>query len=301
MTSLLLIDAKNALWRAQEAHPELSVDRPDGTSEPTGASYGFLQILCRVHEELGGMVVVCWESWRHQLERKAWFSAYKHRLPDPEKQLLMRDMDRQMVRVMRLLQLAGVRQAYSPGWEADDVMGTLARRLGAPGRRTTIFTGDRDLFQCIDDNTVVCRPQKGGELHLETGESVRAEWGIGPEKWVDLKALAGDKGDNIPGCPGIGPKWAAKILSFFETVDFALDNLAFWGGSKLPERFREKLLANQDNIRLSYRLAKINREAPLRFIRPTPDRKQLVRTLLKLKFKSILLGGRHEQLVGMGA
>jgi DNA polymerase-1 len=297
---LLLVDAKNALWRAQEAHPELSAERPDGTVEPTGASYGFLQILCRVHEELGGLVVVCWESWRHPLERKRLFPAYKHRLPDPAKVLMLRDMDRQMVRVMRLLQLAGVRQAYSPGWEADDVMGTLARRLGASGRRATIFTGDRDLFQCIDENTVVVRPQKGGELRTETDETVRAEWGIGPEKWVDLKALAGDKGDNIPGCPGIGPKWAAKILSFFESVDFMLDNLAFWGGSKLPERFREKLLENEANVRLSYKLAKINCEAPLRFIRPQPNPKQFIRELLKLRFKSILFGGRHEQLVGMG-
>ncbi len=306
---ILLVDAKNTLWRAAEAHPDLGLT-VGGVFHPTGAIYGFLSILTRVHERLGGLVVVCWDDSKEgPAERVAMFADYKKRAithagnplnPDPEKAEFLRAMKKQMKQLMEVLTLAGVRQVYSPRWEADDAMGTLARRLGGNGKTTALYTGDRDLFQCITDDTMVVRPQPKGEIKIETAETVLAEWGVQPTKFVDLKALMGDNGDNIPGCKGIGPKNAAKILAVFDTVDLCLDSLAFWGGSGLSERLRDKLVEHQDDVRLSYRLARINTEAPLTFLPRRANAKRVLDLFVQLRFKSMLQGERYKDLLDMG-
>jgi DNA polymerase-1 len=304
---ILLVDGKNALWRAADAHQELGIEE-NGSFQRTGAIYGFLSIVTRVYQQLGGMVVVCWDDWTHgPAERLAIYPDYKRRPENhkgnpntPEKADLLRSFRRQQDRLMGLLSIAGVRQAWSPRWEADDVMGTLARKLGS-GRQVAIYSGDRDMYQCLADGVVVVRPQKRGELKTETAETVAAEWNVTPAKWVDFKALAGDAGDNIPGCPGIGPKKAATILAAFDSVSLCLDSLAFWSQSGLPEKLREALEEHQDQIRLSYRLAKLNLEAPVKFLPRCPDQRRLVDEFVRLRFKSLLTGNRYCDLLQMGA
>jgi DNA polymerase-1 len=306
---LLLVDGKNALWRAADAHPELCTEVAGEGIVQTGAIYGFLMIVCRAYRELGGMVVVCWDDWEHgPAERKKMFPDYKLRKPekDPvkaaEKRERLESMAVQQTRLMEILQLAGVTQAYSPRWEADDVMATLARRLG-DDKTTAILTADRDLLQCVREDkhgcVVVARPQKDGTFAVEGPDSVSEEWGVSAGQWVDFKALAGDTGDNIPGCKGIGPKFAADILAAYGAAEVAIeaaDGSVPW---KLSDGLRNKVAAGASSIRLSYRLAQINHQVPIRFLPRTPDKKRLLDAFVRLKFKSMLTSNRYLELMEM--
>jgi DNA polymerase-1 len=306
---LLLVDAKNALWRAADAHPELCTEVPGEGMVQTGAIYGFMMIVCRAYRELGGMVVVCWDDWKHgPAERKKMFADYKLRKPekDPakaaEKRERLESMARQQTRLMEMLQLAGVAQAYSPRWEADDVMATLALRLGAD-KVTAILTADRDLLQCVREDkhgcVVVARPQKDGSFVVEDPDGIRAEWGVGVEQWVDFKALVGDTGDNIPGCKGIGPKFAADILRAYGAAEVAIEAAEGAVPWSLSEALRTKVSVGAEKIRLSYRLAQINSSVPVRFLPRKPDKRGLVNALVRLKFKSMLTSSRYVELMEM--
>lgn len=309
MTDLLLVDGKHALWRAADVHQELSVEAADGSKMDTGAIYGFLKILCRVHEEYNPiMTVICWDDWQSgPAVRRAMFAGYKDKgdfdsLPVPQ-QMLIKSMGKQQPVLMGLMDLMGIRQAYSPGWEADDVLGTLAARYSPAN--TVILTGDRDLLQCVSDHVTVVRPGTGdnkGQFIPETPEKVAMEWGVGPERFVELKALAGDSGDRIPGARGIGKKMAAKILDVFPTAEEAV-KAAEAGPEAWPkpltESMRGKVKASADDVRLSHRLAKINIEAPLKFRARARNQQRVQDLLIKMKFKTIFLDGRFQRLMGM--
>lgn len=298
---LLLIDGKHALWRAADAHNDLRIEE-----QRTGAIYGFLQILCKAHQNFGGNVIICWDDWKDgPARRKEMFADYKLRkssgsVLDDQRAEFVKSMHAQHIQLMDLLEVFGIYQTFSPGWEADDVIGTLARRFA--GQNVSILSGDRDLLQLVTETTTLHRPRPGGEYIVETPETVFKEWGVRVHQFTDLKALMGDKGDNIPGCPGIGPVQAAKILQTYDDLDVAL-KAAFLGGEfwKLSEKLREKLSAHEEVIRLSKRLAQINTSVPVKARPRTPDRQRAVETMVKMKFKSILLGGRFEQLLSLGA
>jgi 5'-3' exonuclease len=258
----------------------------------------------RVHEELGGeaLVTVCWDDYpRHRVEMYPDYKRKRVAPTDPEKVGFLQAMLDQQRQLRELLGFAGVRQAWSSGWEADDVMGTLAQRFRGRGV-TAIYTGDRDLIQCVADDVFVLRPLPKGELAAETMETVRAEWEIGVEQWVDLKALAGDASDCIPGVRGIGLKGAQKLLARFQTVQAAVDAIDdddAWRG--LPPSLREKLRDGQTSARLSYQLARINVAAPLTFeAREKWAERQLVAEFTRLGFKTMLRGERYRVLRGMG-
>jgi hypothetical protein len=232
---LLLVDGKNALWRAADAHPELCVEVPGEGVVHDGRDLRLpddrLPRLSRAGRHGRGLLGRL--EGRPGSERKKLFADYKLRKPekDPvkaaEKRERLESMASQQMRLMEILELAGVTQAYSPRWEADDVMATLALRLGED-KLTAIMTADRDLLQCVREDkygcVVVARPQKDGSFTVD-GPTMPSCAGMGRHRanqWVDFKALVGDTGDNIPGCPGIGPKYAADILNRTAAVEVAI-------------------------------------------------------------------------------
>lgn len=315
---LLLVDGRHALWRAADKFDGLVIETNEGQEE-TGAIYGFLTILCKVQMTFGGTVVVCWDDWVNgPAARVAMCPSYKHskarvssaQAYDPEKVQMRASMAQQQTRLMWILGLFGIPQAFSEGWEADDVMGTLAARLRSTST-TGIYSGDRDMYQCVNGTVSVIRPVKGGEYAVVTPDEVVHEYGVEPSRFVEMKALAGDTGDNIPGIAGIGPKTASTILRHFRTAEEACS----WAGSwlHLPAASRQKarlagitdnieskLALGLDAVKISKKLATINTDVKLIWAPLHPDKHEATQEMVRMKFLTILRGGRLERLMGMG-
>lgn len=323
---LLLIDGRHALWRAVDKFDELSITTAEGEVEETGTIYGFLTILCKLHATFGGSAIICWDDWVNgPSERLAMYPEYKHKhkahgwgevditkqTQDEEKKRLVASMAKQQARLMWILGLFGIPQAWSAGWEADDVLGTLAAKLDNGSRNIGIFTGDRDLYQCVNPRVNVIRPVKGGGYKVCGVEEVVEEYGIAPARFAELKALAGDTGDNIPGISGIGPKKAALILEHFETAEEACA-FAVYGQEAnakgytrkiigaINDRMEKMLAAGQESALLSRRLAQINCSAKLAWAEFQVDRHEVTQELVRMKFHTVLRGGRLDRLLEMG-
>lgn len=259
MSTLLLVDGKNLLWR------NAAVLNLSSGAELTGGVHGFMRCLMKVYEQYAGHVTICWDDWENgPAERKALYPDYKKRKPDEKRDQLVKEVLSQQTTIFALLKSLGIRQTRAIGWEADDVMGTLARKW--PGE-VVIYTGDRDLLQCVDEKRVaVLRPAKDGDAFYRARD-VEKEFGVSIKQFVDYKALVGDVGDNIPGCEGIGPVAAKALLSKYGKVEHILA-CAFhddWAkGSGLPQRYADLLKVGHDSVLLSKKLATINTHVELR-------------------------------------
>lgn len=307
---LLLIDGRHMLWRAAGVFDELSITTPEGATIYTGSVYGFLTILCKAHSVFGGSVVVCWDDWLSgPYYRQQMYAGYKRkrhmdRPLDPiakqqKQQLLVRSMDEQQSILMTLLSKLGIPQIYSEGWEADDVMGTLANRMAT--HNVGILTGDRDLYQCVTDKHSVIRPGKSGAFQVIGIPEIEAEYSVTPTMFVELKALVGDSGDNIPGINGVGPVNAAKILKGYPTAEAACRSAQQSVESEhFSPRLGKLLAEGLETVLLSKKLVQINCAAPLTFLDCEKSPHEVTQELVRLKFKSILTGGRRERLLEMG-
>jgi DNA polymerase-1 len=271
---LLLIDGHSLAFRSFYA---FSKGGDGGLSTkagvPTSVTYGFLKALLDNCKGLkpNGLVVAfdtAEPTFRHEAD-----AAYKaHRDEAPEhffadlanlQQILADNLD--------------IPLAMAPGYEADDVLGTLANRAANAGWRVRILSGDRDLFQLVDDDRDIAVLYMGGGPYAKNSgpseirrDGVLAKLGVTPEEVVDLKALTGDSSDNIPGVKGVGPKTAITLLKEFEHVDgiyAALDQLASAGAKaaqgSLKGALIEKLRADRDNAYRSRMLAEILIDIPL--------------------------------------
>ena len=252
-SELMLIDGHSILNRAFYAIPPLTA--PDGT--PTGAIYGFLNILFKfIDEEKPNKLIVAFDrsepTFRHEK-----YKEYKGtRKPmDP-------DLRVQVPLVKDVLKSMNITIAEKPGYEADDIIGTLSKRMSANGEKVVIVSGDRDLLQLLDDNITMKNPKtRAGKTTVDTytPAELYEEYGVTPEEFVDLKALMGDISDNIPGAKGIGPKTAMPLIAEYHTVENLLDHI----DDIKSKSTAKKLTESKDNIILSKFLAKIDVDAPI--------------------------------------
>ena len=296
MRTRLLIDAKNLLWRAQSAMGELA----DSEGNLTGAIHGFLLTLLRVREYASSArVIICWDDWDGgPAKRREIYSAYKKKdePPDLERIEVAQQVWKQQEGLMEFLSQINVLQCRSLGWEADDVMGTLAKRYSAKGGKVFIFSGDRDLLQCVSANVTVLRPGFKGQVSVETPVTVLAKFGVPVEKFVDYKAFVGDIGDNIPGCKGVGPKGAAAILKSERGVQEAV-----YRAKVDPEwKYSKFLLKGGDEALLSYRLATIVRDVPLEWVPRRLDFAEAKKFLAKRKLTTLLMKWQELKRLGGG-
>ncbi len=257
---LLLIDGHSILSRAFYGVPELS----NSKGQHINGIFGFVNILLKMLEEEGAdHLAVAFDlpkpTFRHQM-----FDGYKGtRKPMPSELL------EQVPLVQTLLQCMHIPILTLEGYEADDILGTVAKRMQAAGHEVTIVSGDRDLLQLADAHIRIALPKtvKGQtETTRYTPAEVEAEWGVTPLEFIDLKALMGDSSDNIPGVPGMGPKTAQWIIQHYHSIENAYahaDDPDF----KVPRKPKaaQMLKENWDNAVLSKTLATINTEAPLDF------------------------------------
>lgn len=252
---ILLIDGHSILNRAFYGLPDLT----NSQGEHTGAVYGFLNILFRIlEEEKPDYLTVAFDvhapTFRHKL-----YDAYKGTRKE-----MPQELRAQVPLIKEMLAAMGVTIVTKEGYEADDLLGTLARKSEERGMDVTILSGDRDLLQLATEKVMIRLPKTSkGKTTIEDfhTQQVLDKYQVTPPQIIDLKALMGDASDNIPGIPGVGEKTATKIVAAFGSIENAYAHLE----EIKPNKAKESLRDHYDLAQLSKTLATINTECPLEF------------------------------------
>ena len=249
---LILIDGSSLAYRAYFALPEAIATR-DGF--PTNAIYGLAQMLIKLVSEFEpAALAVAWDA-REKTFRHDEFDGYKAQrppMPDP--------LSRQWQHLPGLMDAFGIPNLVKPGYEADDILGTLAEEAKRQGRGSLVVTGDRDTLQIVDDDIWVVTTGRGvTDVKVYTPAGVVERYGVTPAQIPDFIGLKGDTSDNIPGIPGVGDKTAAALVQQFGTVENLYEHLDEVGSEK-----RRALLAEHEaSARLSKKLACMVLDVPL--------------------------------------
>ena len=274
--TLVLVDGSSYLYRAFHALPPLS----NSKGEPTGAVLGVLNMLAKLGKEFApALIGVVFDAPGRNF-RDEIFAEYKaHRPPMPD------DLRSQVAPLIEAVQALGLPLLRIEGVEADDVIGTLARRAAEGGLDVVISTGDKDMAQLVDGRISLVNTMTGSSLDRE---GVKVKFDVYPEQIVDYLALVGDASDNIPGVPKVGPKTAAKWLNQYTTLDNLLAHQ-----DEIEGKVGESLRAHTDDLALSRRLATIdcNLELPLaprELVPAAPDVEKLRALYSRLELRSLL-------------
>ncbi|HOV75954.1 MAG TPA: DNA polymerase I [Candidatus Hydrogenedentes bacterium] len=255
----------------------------DSKGRPTNAAYGFARVLLKIlREEKPDRLVVTFDAGGPTF-RDAMYGEYK-----AQREETPPDLVAQFPMMKKLVEAFGIPMLCVEGVEADDVIGTLARRAGAEGLETVIVSGDKDLLQLVSDRVSVYDPNKGDAGMRYTAAEVRERFGVGPEHVVDVLGLMGDASDNVPGVRGIGEKTARRLLETYGSLDGVYAHL-----DALKGKMRENLEQDRDMAFLSRELATIKTDVPLDFdlasatCKPL-DRARLAEVFAELQFQSLL-------------
>jgi len=244
---LVLIDAHSLIYRAFFALPPMSTT----AGEVTNAVYGFTSMLAIVLAGRPEYAVAAFDMGgpTFRTEEYAEYKAGRRAMPD--------DLRPQIQRVREVLESFSIPIYGIPGFEADDIVGTLARQGEEMGMAVTIVSGDLDCLQCVTDSVDALVPRRGITDTLTYGPAqVRQRYNLEPAQLIDYKALRGDTSDNIPGVPGVGEKTASQLIGEFGSIENLLANLE----QLKPGRVRDALEANADRVRLGKRLVTIRRD-----------------------------------------
>lgn len=252
---LVLIDGNSILNRAFYGVPELT----NSKGLHTNAIFGFLNILFKLlEEEQAEYIMVAFDrsepTFRHEM-----YAAYKGtRKPMPE------ELYEQMPVLKQILKAMNIQIIEKAGYEADDILGTIAKQAEREGFIISLISGDRDLLQLANETIQIRIPKtKRGKTEVEDYHTTEVieKYGVTPEQIIDLKGLMGDSSDNIPGVPGIGEKTAAKIIQAFHTVENAYEHRA----EITPKKARESLEEHYDLATLSKKLATIKLDCSIEY------------------------------------
>ncbi len=279
---LFLLDAYALIFRAYYAF----IRNPRITSGGlnTSAVFGFLLALREVLQKqkpshIGVVFDTHEPTFRHEI-----FSDYKaNRDETPE------DIRKAVPYIRRLLEAYRIPILECPGFEADDVIGTLAKKASVKGFETFMMTPDKDFAQLVSENVYMFKPSRSGNESVIWGvNEIKQEFSVSdPSQVIDILALMGDSADNIPGAPGVGPKTAKKLISEYGSVDEVLRNT-----DKLKGKLKESIENNRGQIELSRTLATIDTDVPVEFceedlIVESPDREKLIKLFDELEFRSL--------------
>ncbi|MBI5244746.1 MAG: DNA polymerase I [Elusimicrobia bacterium] len=277
---IYLIDAHAYLHRAYHALPPLTTS--DGL--PVGALFGFARmLLALIRREKPEFLAVCFDApgptFRHKI-----YERYKAtRKPIDE------DLKKQLALARDMVEAMGLRRAEMQGWEADDLIATMAERAAREGLRVLVVSGDKDALQLVGENVKVLNEAKG--IVLDSG-GVLEKFGVEPSQIVDYLSLTGDASDNVPGAPGIGPVGAAKLLKRFGTLEEIL-KAAAERHPDVPAKAAESLCKAEEQVRFGRELVTLDFKAPVELavsdcrldFRPSG---KLAEMLGRLEFRSLL-------------
>jgi DNA polymerase I len=249
---LLLLDGHSLAYRAFFALPIENFSTTTG--QPTNAVYGFTAMLINVlRDEKPTHVAVAFDrsepTFRH--EQFVEYKATRKETPA--------DFRNQLSLIFEVLSALGIQWLSAPGYEADDVIATLATQAEADGMRALIVTGDRDTYQLVTDNVTVLYTMRGiSEMARYTPEAVMAKYGLTPSQYPDFAALRGDPSDNLPGIPGVGEKTATKWIADFGSLAALVDNV-----DQVKGRVGDNLREHLDSVLRNRRLTELSRDVPL--------------------------------------
>ncbi len=273
---LVLVDGSSYLYRAFHALPPFTNSR----GEPTGAVYGVINMLQKFLKDHDPPHIAVVFDAPGKTFRDELFAEYKaHRPPMPD------DLRSQVQPLLEAVEALGLPLLRLPGVEADDVIGTLARRATAAGQSVLISTGDKDMAQLVDGGITLINTMSGS-VHDRDG--VKAKFDVWPEQIIDYLALVGDSSDNIPGIDKVGPKTAAKWLGQYGTLDALVANAA-----EVPGKVGENLRAGLETLALARKLATIRCDVELPAVADDllrrPANVEALRTLYaRLELRSLL-------------
>ncbi len=283
---LFLIDAYALIYRAFFAF----IQRPliNSKGENTSAPFGFTNFLLEVLEkyEPDYLAVVFDAGTSQREEVYADYKATRDKMPD--------ELQWSLPRIADVISALGVRRIALEGWEADDVIGTLAQQAQEAGIEAVIVSGDKDFYQLVGPHVALMNPGRGGATRVEAEWvdelSAPKKFGVPPARVVDYLALTGDSSDNVPGAPGIGPKTARSLIETYGSVEDILAHAQEVSG----KRARESLLENADTVRLSKKLVTILTDVPLDGLRVEdlkigrPDYARLRELFVALEFRVLV-------------
>ena len=255
MKKVILVDGNNLLFRSYYATAYQGVIMRNSKGFPTNALYGFINMMNKImKEEEPSYILVAFDkgkTFRH--DQYDWYKAGRVEMPN--------DLKLQFPKAKEVLDAMGIKHFEIDNYEADDIIGTVAKIVDEEDEFiATIISSDKDLLQLISDEVEVKLLKTSGFIRMTRDEFKNTYGGIEPINMIDLKALMGDKSDNIPGVKGIGEKTAVNLLSKYKTLDGVYQNI-----DDISGKTKEKLLADKDNAYMSYDIATIYREVPLDF------------------------------------
>ncbi len=298
MSHLVIVDGHAIAHRAYHSIPPLSKD-----GQPVNALYGFYSMLLSSLEILKpDYLIVCLDSPGPTFRQSEFIGYRAQRKPADH------DLISQLPIIPKTLETAGINNFSLGGFEADDLIGTLARRSLLKKfskskkpliSKITIITGDKDLMQLVNPQVSLFVPIRGlSETKIFGPAEVKEKLGVTADQVVDLKALMGDMSDNYPGVAGIGPKNAVELLDKYQNLDSIYSHL-----DDIKPIIREKLIKDRDNAYLSQKLATIITNIPIKFnLRSAKVGKStyfgLNNLFMEYNFKSLLnrLNSRHPQV-----
>lgn len=278
--TLMLIDGLAVFYRAYHAIAHLT----NAEGMPTGAIYGFAQMLLKAHSDIKpDYAVLAWDKARTaEDQRMKLYPAYK-----AKRAKMADDFYAQIPYIRELADAMGMPMLELDGYEADDIIGTIIRRH--PELRIIVVSNDRDTFQLLDGHVEIYMQRRGmTETELMDAAGVREKYGIEPHQIIDWKALAGDASDNIPGVAGVGDKTAVSLLQKYGTLEKVYEHL-----DEIPGKLQDRLRADRENAFLSQKLATIMCDAPIDLDMESArtgryDRQKLHELFRALGFKSLL-------------
>src|SRR5499427_6962430 len=260
---LMLLDSASLYFRAYYGIPPESMTAPDGT--PVNAVRGLLDMIARlVRARHPGSLIACMDvDWRPKFRVAAIASYKEHRANPDGSEQIPDELNAQIPVIVEVLAAAGVTMAGAAGYEADDVIGTLAARADRP---VEIVTGDRDLFQLVDDSravTILYTAKGIGRLEVIDEAAVNRRYEIPGRAYAAFAALRGDPSDGLPGVPGVGEKTAAALVRVFGSVEAMLAAIDAGHGG-FPAGSRAKLVAARQYLEACMPVVRVATDAPVK-------------------------------------
>lgn len=285
---VVLLDGYSLAFRAFFALPE---NLGTSSGQVTNAVFGFTSMLIKLEgEERPDAVVACMDKGapRFRLDRYPEYKGGRSETPDALRQ--------QFPLIREVLEALRVPVVELEGYEADDLLATLARRAAEAGRRVVIVTGDRDCLQLVNDRVTVLMTRRGvTDMIRYDPATVEERYGVAPDRWTDFAALKGEQADNLPGVPGVGDKTAAQLLKKYDDIEGVIGHAA-----ELTPKVRKGVEACAGQIRLNRELGRLLDDVPLEtdadlFRREPWDPEEVRRLFGSLEFKTL-----YERLRALG-
>jgi DNA polymerase I len=280
--TLFLLDAYALAYRAHYAF--IKNPRINSKGMNTSAVFGFtntlLEILAKENPSHIGVVFdPSGPNFRHEMYPE--YKANREAMPE--------DMRQAIPYIKDVIKALNIPVVQVQGFEADDVIGTLAFKAKEQGLTVYMMTPDKDYAQLVTDGIYVYKPGRAGDdIEIWDAAKVKEKFSVSPDKIIDLLGLMGDSSDNIPGCPGVGPKGAEKMLADFGSLEGVYENI-----DKLKGKQKENMLAFRDQIELSKKLATIDTHVPVVFYtdeykREAPNEQRITQLFNELEFKTLI-------------